>query len=119
MFFKSVKYALSGIYTALKSGRNLRMMFICLFLVIAVSFILGLSSFEWAVLLLCCAGAISLEMVNSSLEAVVNSITSEYKPFAKKAKDIAAGAVFVFSLFTVVIALLIFIPHVVKLLSGG
>lgn len=36
---------------------------------------------------------ISLELVNTAVEAVVDLVTEERKPFAKIAKDTAAGAV--------------------------
>jgi len=87
-------------------------------LVIAGSFLLGLSPFEWALVLFCCAGTISLEMVNSSIEEAVNSITDHYKLSAKKAKDIAAGAALFFSFFAMIIGLIIFIPHIISLFTN-
>lgn len=45
-----------------------------------------------------------LEMVNSAIEATVDLASPEIHPFAKKAKDISAGAVLLGSFFSVLIA---------------
>jgi undecaprenol kinase len=118
LFFKPFRYAFRGIHTAFKTGRNLCIMAACFIFVIAASFILGLSGVEWAVVLLCCAGVISLEMINSAIEALLNVISPEYQPQTKRAKDIAAGAVLVFSFLSLVAGLIIFVPHIIKFLGG-
>ncbi len=111
----SFKYAFHGIRYALKEERNFRIMAACFIAVVIAGILLGLSVPEWAAILLCCAGVLSLEMVNTSLESAVDIATDEYKPLAKKAKDTAAGAVLVFCLFSAAIGLIIFIPHVIGL----
>lgn len=84
MSLRSFKNAFSGIAAALKGGSNMRFMYVCFILIIPVSFILGLSGLEWAVVLLCCAGVISLEMINTAIEAAVDVKASEFQPHAKK-----------------------------------
>jgi undecaprenol kinase len=112
---RSFKNAFSGIAAALKDGSNIRFMSVCFILIIPISFILGLSGLEWAVVLLCCAGVISLEMINTAIEAAVDAKTSGFHPCAKKAKDAAAGAVLLFCIFSAAIGLIIFVPHIVEL----
>ena len=53
---------------------------------------------------------ISLELVNTAIEAVVDLCTHEIHPLAKTAKDTAAGAVLVSAMASVIIGLMIFIP---------
>ena len=113
---RSFLYAFLGIRAALKSGRNLRIMTACAALAIVLSFVFGLSGTEWAAVLICCAGTLSLEMINTSIETVINGLTHEYKPQAKKAKDIAAGAVLVFSVFSLATGLVIFVPRIIAAL---
>ncbi len=113
----SFKYAFLGIRGALKEGRNFRIMAVCFIVVIAAGILLGLSGLEWAAILLCCAGVLSLEMVNTAMESAVDLATDEYKPLAKKAKDTAAGAVLVFCLFSAAIGFIIFIPRLIDLLN--
>ena len=54
----------------------------------------------------------SLELVNTAVEAVVDLVTEEKKPLAKTAKDTAAGAVLIAAIASVIIGLLIFVPHI-------
>lgn len=115
---RSFKNAFSGIASAFKSGGNIRVMSACFILIIPVCFILGLSGFEWAVILLCCAGVIALELVNTAIESAVDLKTSGYQPLAKRAKDIAAGASLVFCVFSAAIGLIIFIPHIMRLFGA-
>ena len=49
-------------------------------------------------------------MINSAIESVVDLASPEIHPLAKKAKDIAAGAVLIFAITSVVIGLIIFVP---------
>lgn len=113
----SFKYAFHGIRDVFKSGRNFRIMSACFIIVVIAGIILRLSGLEWAAVLLCCAGVLSFELVNTALESTVNIATEEYKPLAKKAKDAAAGASLVFCLFSAAIGLIIFIPRIIGLLS--
>lgn len=118
MFFNSLKHAVRGIKTTFVCERNYRFMFVCFIIIIPVSFLIRLSPLEWAAILLCCGGVISLEMVNSAIESAVDLTTAEFQPLAKKAKDIAAGAVLVFSIFAAVIGLIIIIPRIIHLISA-
>jgi diacylglycerol kinase len=48
--------------------------------------------------------------MNSAIEYVVDLASPEFHPLAKKAKDMAAGAVLLAAIGTVVIAAIIFLP---------
>ncbi len=113
---RSFKFAICGVRFAL-AGRNMRIMAVSFALAVTASILLGLSALEWAAVLFCCAGVISLEMVNTAIESAVDVATSEIKPLAKKAKDIAAGAVLIFSVISAAVGLIIFIPHIIELIK--
>ena len=68
---------------------------------------------EWCICMIMCALVLSLELVNTAVEAVVDLATEEKKPLAKIAKDTAAGAVLIAAIASVIVGLLIFVPHVV------
>jgi undecaprenol kinase len=51
-------------------------------------------------------------MVNTAIEKSVDLVTSEYHPLAKMAKDIAAGAVLLFSCIAALIGGIIFLPYI-------
>lgn len=108
-FLKSFTYAFAGIRAASKE-QNFRFHLLAALAVIILAFITGISALEWLVLVLIMALVLSLEMINSAIERVVDLTTTEIHPLAKLAKDLAAGAVLIAALASVVIGLIIFIP---------
>ena len=113
----SLEFALTGIFTAFKEERNMRKHALSAILAIVAGFLFGISVTEWLFLLLSVSLVIAFEIMNSALENVVD-LASHYHfdMLAKKAKDMAAGAVLVVSLFAAVTGLIIFIPRIWDLL---
>ncbi len=109
-FFKAFDYAWSGILYGLKSERNLKSHLLTAVVVCIGGIWTGLSVTEWFVVLILIGGMLSLEMMNSAIECVVDLITTESNPLAKHAKDLAAGAVLVFAIISAGIGFLIFVP---------
>lgn len=105
------KYALSGMWTAFKDEPHLKFHFFAAFVVIILGLILKLTREDWAIIILTIGLVISLELTNTAIEEVVNSFTGETHPAAKKAKDVAAGAVLIVSVTAVIIGLIIFLPY--------
>lgn len=108
--YRSFGYAGRGIYQAFRTERNLRIHFAAAAAVIICGFYFGLETVEWLFVILAIAGMLTLELINSAIERVVDLVTKEYHPLAGEAKDFAAGAVLVYAVFSVIIGLLIFIP---------
>ena len=75
-----------------------------------LSFWLGISARDWAVIILTTAFVFSAEFINTSIEAVVDLATEEHHPLAKISKDVGAGAVLVAALAAVLVGLLILGP---------
>lgn len=80
--------------------------------VVIAGIICRISREEWFICLILFGLITSLELVNTSVEAVVDLVTEERKPLAKKAKDAAAGAVLISAIFAAAIGLAIFVPKV-------
>ena len=55
---------------------------------------------------------LSLELVNTAIEAVVDLASPDIHPLAKLSKDAAAGAVLISAIISAVIGLMIFIPYI-------
>lgn len=108
-FFKSFTYAFAGIRSAC-SERNFRFHLFAMVTVVFAGFLTKISAIEWTILFLTIAAVLSLEMMNSALERVVDLVTDEFHPLAKVAKDLAAGAVLTAAIFSVIIGLIIFLP---------
>ena len=113
----SLDFALTGIYTAFQEERNMRKHAVTSLLVVLAGFVFQVSKIEWLFLLLSIFLVIAFEILNSAIENVVD-LASHYhfSMLAKKAKDMAAGAVLVVSLFAAVTGLIIFIPRIWDLL---
>lgn len=114
---KSFSFAIHGIVSAIKQERNLKIHFAVTFIVIVLGFIFSLSLTEWLFVLFAIGSVISFELLNTAVERVVDLVTKEYNPLAKQAKDVAAGAVLVYSILSVLIGLIIFIPKIIKIFS--
>lgn len=110
-FLLSVRYALQGLQAAF-SGRNFRIQLGMALLVLAGGFYFSVTRLEWCVLLFNIALVLSLEVVNSSLENLVDLVTRERHPLAGKVKDLAAGAVVVASAMAMVMGVIVFWPYV-------
>lgn len=108
---RSFGYAFEGIWTGIRKERNMKIHCLAVILVTAAGTFLGLSAVEWCICLLLFALVISLELVNTAVEAAVDLATEEQKPLAKTAKDTAAGAVLFSAIVAVIVGCIIFIPH--------
>lgn len=81
--------------------------------VIVLGITTSISSFQWLLVLFCIGLVISLEMINSAIEKYCDLVTTDFHPGIKIIKDVAAGAVLVASIFSLIIGLIIFIPALV------
>ncbi|AYV67175.1 diacylglycerol kinase [Niallia circulans] len=114
----SFRLAILGILTAIKQERNVKIHLVITILVIILGLLNDLSKQEWMFIAFCIGLVISLELINTAIERVVDLVTSEYHPLAKEAKDIAAGAVFIAAILSIVIGGIIFIPKIWSAITG-
>ncbi|HGD1619634.1 TPA: diacylglycerol kinase [Streptococcus agalactiae] len=113
----SMEFAVTGIFTTFKEERNMRKHLVSAILVILAGLTFQVSMVEWLFLLLSIFLVITFEIINSAIENVVDLASNyHFSMLAKNAKDMAAGAVLVVSLFAVLVGLIIFIPKILALL---
>jgi len=115
--FGSIKYAFEGIWHALKNNRNLRIAFFSAVLVIVFGLYFQVTTIEMIILLITILLVILAEMINTSLEEMVDLITAERKIEAKIAKDVAAGMVLIAVLGSLVLGIYVFAPYILKLFN--
>jgi diacylglycerol kinase len=113
----SFKYAFQGIYFAFKYNQNIRIHFLAAILVILVSLILKVNAFEMGILGVMILLVICTEMINTAIEEVVNLLVQEHRKEAKIAKDVSAGMVLLTAMGSVIVGVLIFVPHILRLLK--
>lgn len=115
-FVASVRHALDGIRIILKEEKNMRSHALLGLIPLMFAWFFESSALEWIVIIFCIFLVIIMEFLNTIFENVVDLVTDyEYHPLAKKAKDIAAGAVLVTVFFTILIAAILFLPKLVEL----
>ena len=113
---KSFKYALNGIFTALKICRNLKIHYLFALMAIVAGLYFDIDYVEFAVVLLTITLVVTLEMINTAIEKVVDLLTEKYHILALIAKDISAGAVLIASIIAFIIGALIFGAHIMALI---
>ena len=114
---RSFGYAWQGIKYSFKHNQNIKIHIAVAFIVLFLGLFLGLTKYEMFSIALLIVLVISSEMINTSIEEVVDLLVDEHNEHAKAAKDVGAGMVLLVSLFSVVIGIFIFLPHLLTLFS--
>jgi diacylglycerol kinase len=112
---RSFRYAFAGLFYVARSQRNFRIHMAAALVAAALALALGFAPVEWAVLATIITLVMTLEMVNTVVEAAVDLASPEYHVLAKIAKDVAAGAVLLTAIGAVVVGLFLFVPHLLRL----
>ena len=107
----SFQYAWNGIKLLFKSGINFNIQFTISIIVLLAGCYFRICLFEWTILLLCIGSVLVAEAFNTAIEKMVDHLSPEKNKYAGEIKDIAAGAVLLFSFITAIIGTIVFIPH--------
>lgn len=110
-FIAAFGFAFSGLWHAISTQINLKVHISIAILAIALGIVLHISAVEFAIIFLAIAGVLITEMFNTVIELCVDLASPAYHPLAKIAKDVAAGAVLLSAIMSIIIALFIFGPH--------
>jgi diacylglycerol kinase len=112
---RSFGYAFEGLFHAIKHNRNLKIHLAVALIVILASIFFHVTIFEKEILGVAILLVILSEMINTSIEEMVNLITIEHRKEAKIAKDVGAGMILVAALGAAIIGIFIFTPYILKL----
>ena len=115
-FFKSFGYALDGLVYAFKYEQNMLVHILATITVVILGIVLEISPVEWLICFLIIGLVIATELINTSIEAVVDLTCPETNPLAKVAKDTAAAAVMVFAIVAILLGVFIFLPKIIALI---
>jgi diacylglycerol kinase len=115
---KSLGYALAGWLYMLRYQKNTRIMSVASIGIVVVALWLQIDFTRWALLVLTITMVWMAEFLNAAVEAVVNLVTPEFHPMAKVAKDVAAAAVLLGAVASVLVGLLILGPPLLDKLRG-
>ena len=117
-FRRSFLFALQGFRTAISQERNIKVMLGGALFAVVLGLIVRLDPVSWAVVFVCCGVVLAAELVNTAVETVVDLVSPEFHPLAGRAKDIAAAASWVLSLFVALAGACVYISAFVRLISS-
>jgi diacylglycerol kinase (ATP) len=113
----SFQYAWQGVVYAFRTQRNFRIHAVVGSGVVCLAIALNLPLVELAVIILTSGVVLTLELINTALESVVDlTVQQTYHELAKIAKDCAAGAVMISALIAVAVAACLLLPPLWALL---
>ena len=115
---RSFHFAFAGLYYLFKTQRNARIHLVAGTAACGFALWLDISRAEWAVLLFTIALVLILEGLNTSIELAIDLASPDVHPFAKAAKDLAAGMVLIGAIASVAVGGLILGPPLWRKLFG-
>lgn len=113
--FKSFTYSFEGVSHAFRYNQNMRLHIIIAMLVIIAGLALKFTRFEMGIIGIMILLVIMSEMINTAIEEMVDLIVTEHRQQAKIAKDVAAGMVLVATVGSIIVGIIIFVPHILNL----
>ena len=114
----SFLYASKGLKYAFSTQRNFRVHVVFTLVALALGFLLELNKSDLAIMTLTATSVLLVELLNTAIESVVDlAIGKRFHPLAQIAKDCSAGAVLVASISSLLIAILLLFPPLLKTLG--
>ena len=116
---RSFRHAFRGIRFAISSEHNMRIHLAAAVLAVAAGFFFRLNTFEWICICFATGLVLVAELLNSAIEHLADFISPGHHESIGKIKDLAAAAVLLAALVAVIIAALVFWPHLVLLFHAS
>lgn len=114
---KSFKYASNGLFYVITTQTNMQIHVMAMVFVITSGIIFKISITEWLFIVLAIALVLVSEIVNTTIEEIVNFISPEYNKKAGLIKDLGAAFVLLAAIFAIVVGIIIFSPKIIQLLN--
>lgn len=107
---KSFGYAVSGITYVIKTQNNFKIHLVLTLFVCLAGWYFSLSAGEWLSIVIVIGLVLATEMINTSIELLVDLVSPDFNLDAGRIKDIAAAAVMLTAFIAVIVGAIIFIP---------
>ncbi len=113
--FNKCKYTCQGLSYCIKNESSFLLEAICACLIIIMGIAFDISFLDWVISFgsLCLISIV--ELINTAIEATVDMFTQEYNEYAKIAKDCGSAATGIMTVLAIIVNLIIFVPHFIKL----
>ena len=83
-----------------------------------LSYVLKVDKIEFIIIIIVIGLVLVSEIINTSIERLVDLVSPEYNKLAGEVKDIAASSVLLMCVFSLVVGIIIFLPKIINLLGG-
>jgi diacylglycerol kinase (ATP) len=113
---RSFGYAFDGLGTIVRTQPNFWVHVGAAVAALTLGLVLHLSPVELALLVMSIGLVLVVESVNTAIETVCDLVSPGHHPLIKRAKDISAASVLIAAAAAVVLAVLLFGPHLLGLL---
>ncbi len=107
---RSFKYAFNGLWVVVLREHNFRIHLLAAAVAVAAGFYFNISGEEWLAIILVIAMVWTLEIVNAAVENLCDVVSPQKDKRIKIVKDMAAAAVLLAAIASLMVAAIIFIP---------
>lgn len=111
-------WAWSGVVILFRTQANARIHAVVATAAVGAGLVFHISTGEWCAVIGAIALVLVAEAINTAIEAIVDLASPAVHPLAGRAKDVAAGAVLIAAVASVIIGLLVFGPRLWVILTG-
>ncbi len=112
-------YAIKGLRVSIKEEKSLVIHLLIAFITIVISIVLQLNPTSWAIIIVVIGIVISSELINTTIENLVDMVSFKFNFSAKKIKDVAAASTLILAICSIIVALLVFVPQIVEFAKHG
>lgn len=109
------RHAIDGIIYAIEKEWNLLLIMIFILIIFGLCFLFPVTIPELLAIVISAGVLMATEMLNTSIEALTDLVTTKENHLAKIAKDTVSGAVFLFIIMFIFVLGIIFIPKIIEL----
>jgi diacylglycerol kinase len=109
---KSFQFAVNGLVVIFKTQRNAKIIFALGLLAIILGVYLRIPNSEFLIIILTVGLVFVAEIFNTLVEETQNLFSKKVHPKVKLIKDMAAGAVLVASIISLIVGALIFLKYI-------
>jgi diacylglycerol kinase (ATP) len=111
---RSFHFAFAGLAVLVRTQPNAWVHVALAALALALSFLLGLSPADIALVILTIGLVLAVEAINTAVEAVCDLVSPGYHPLVKQAKDVSAAAVLISAVAAVGVAAALFLARLLR-----
>lgn len=111
-FIELVNCAIEGILWAVNSQRHMRVHFLAAAAVLLLALFYRVAALDFVALAFAVTLVLVVELVNTALEVVVDLVSPDFHPLARRVKDVAAGSVLVASIGAAMAGYVVLAPYV-------